>query len=1135
MSIPIATNLYIFPGNPIAGSLMGMSVIYTYSGDNSESGTEIRWYKNSVLQSAYNDTINLPGISLVGPDIWYVTVKPKDGTTFGALVTSSSVTIQYQVPTAASLVISPFSPTSSDSLVGSYVYSDPLGWPELGTEIRWYRRPYGSPIGTSIGMVSYNDLLNIPSNAIVKGDVIYFTVRPKNGISYGSIVTSFTVTILNSVPIVSEVSISPSSPTSSQDLTASYIYYDEDGNLESGTEICWYKNDILQEAFNDALIVPHMYIIKGDVWYGVIRPNDGIEFGLTYTSNTLTIGNTAPVPVIAILTSVYDRCSNVDIAFDAQLSYDVDNDTLTYFWDFGDDITSADGSTTHVYVVDLVDLPKTFTVTLTVVDSSGVEVFTTEEIIILAVVNQSPVASSVGITPLLPKVTSTLVGHYIYSDLDGDSESGTEIRWYKNNLLQIVYNDLLTIPSSELVSGDVWIMTVRPRDGKVFGTLVSSLATTIINSIPIAAASITTPTAPNRHHNVDIYFSSSGTIDPDGDPITYLWDFGDGTMSMEANPVHSYDFIGSLLPTIYLVTLTVSDSFDSSVPIMLSVILLSPVNTKPIASGLVITPASPTRDDSLVGSYSYYDVDSDPESGTEIRWYKDDVLQSDYNDTLTIPYAAVDPTSVWYFTVRPNDGKAFGILVTSPSVTVLHVPEAVDVKILPNAPTAGDDLVCSYIYYDADGSPESGTEIRWYKDSILQSVYNDLLIVPSADLHRDEVWNITVTPSDGITFGNLVYSLPKILLSAPPVVVYNGPYFGYPEMPIYFSALGSYDKEGAPISVLWDFGDGNTSTEIALEYVYANLLGPFPYTYNVTLTVTDDEGMRTVVTTTATLHSEVNYPPEANDLLLTPEDVVHTYEDIVLSYTFYDADSDLEYGTEIRWYKNRILQSIYNDLLTVSSTELIVSDVWYATIKPKDGYAFGILRTSPNIIVSSGVPIVVAPIIIPTTFVNSDTISVSYIYNGDFSEDNSSIKWYKNGSYLGTSYDNQTSVIVLGVKDDTWYYTITPKDSYQSGITVKSEVATMSNNPPSAPSSVRILPTYPQMGDSLFVEVLGITDIDGDTIQIYTKWYQNEVEMTLYENYLTIPGSVVVVDDIWVVVARGYDGYDFGPSVSSAS
>ncbi|MEI5638870.1 MULTISPECIES: collagenase [unclassified Pseudoalteromonas] len=51
-----------------------------------------------------------------------------------------------------------------------------------------------------------------------------------------------------------------------------------------------------------------------------------------------------------------------------------------------------------------------------------------------------------------------------------------------------------------------------------------------------------------------IQFSSQGSIDPDGDELSYLWQFGDGTQSQVANPSHSYDQSGE-----YQVHLTVSD------------------------------------------------------------------------------------------------------------------------------------------------------------------------------------------------------------------------------------------------------------------------------------------------------------------------------------------------------------------------------------------------------------------------------------------------------------------------------------------------------------------------------------------------------------------------------------------------
>jgi cytochrome c len=53
-----------------------------------------------------------------------------------------------------------------------------------------------------------------------------------------------------------------------------------------------------------------------------------------------------------------------------------------------------------------------------------------------------------------------------------------------------------------------------------------------------------------------VQFSSAGTRDPDGDPITYEWDFGDGSAtSTDPNPSHTYNAVGS-----YRATLTVTDS-----------------------------------------------------------------------------------------------------------------------------------------------------------------------------------------------------------------------------------------------------------------------------------------------------------------------------------------------------------------------------------------------------------------------------------------------------------------------------------------------------------------------------------------------------------------------------------------------
>ncbi|MFI6539160.1 ThuA domain-containing protein [Nonomuraea sp. NPDC050547] len=63
-----------------------------------------------------------------------------------------------------------------------------------------------------------------------------------------------------------------------------------------------------------------------------------------------------------------------------------------------------------------------------------------------------------------------------------------------------------------------------------------------------------------------VAFSSAGSADPDGQPLTYAWDFGDGATSTEPNPTHTYTAKGT-----HSATLVVEDpggnSGTSSVPI----------------------------------------------------------------------------------------------------------------------------------------------------------------------------------------------------------------------------------------------------------------------------------------------------------------------------------------------------------------------------------------------------------------------------------------------------------------------------------------------------------------------------------------------------------------------------------------
>jgi hypothetical protein len=57
--------------------------------------------------------------------------------------------------------------------------------------------------------------------------------------------------------------------------------------------------------------------------------------------------------------------------------------------------------------------------------------------------------------------------------------------------------------------------------------------------------------------NVALQFDGSGSSDPDGDALSYAWDFGDGGVGTGSNPMHTYT-AASPAGSPYIVTLTVS-------------------------------------------------------------------------------------------------------------------------------------------------------------------------------------------------------------------------------------------------------------------------------------------------------------------------------------------------------------------------------------------------------------------------------------------------------------------------------------------------------------------------------------------------------------------------------------------------
>ncbi len=129
------------------------------------------------------------------------------------------------------------------------------------------------------------------------------------------------------------------------------------------------------------------------------------------------------------------------------------------------------------------------------------------------------------------------------------------------------------------------------------------------NQQPVAAASAN-PTSGQAP--LPVGFSSAGSSDPEGVPLSYSWTFGDGGTSTQANPTHTYQNPGQ-----YVARLTVSDGSSTAVSNDLTI----RVGTPPTPTILMpATGATFRAGDTITYSGSATDAEDGPLPASAFSW-----------------------------------------------------------------------------------------------------------------------------------------------------------------------------------------------------------------------------------------------------------------------------------------------------------------------------------------------------------------------------------------------------------------------------------------------------------------------------------------------------------------------------------
>ena len=356
-----------------------------------------------------------------------------------------------------------------------------------------------------------------------------------------------------------------------------------------------------------------------------------------------------------------------------------------------------------------------------------------------------------------------------------------------------------------------------------------------------------------------IRFDASDSHDPDGYIVTYFWDFGDGTNATGIVVSHSYPEDGT-----YTVTLTVTDD-DGATGLATSTKTV--LNRPPVAILSESAETVNTGDTITFNATDSYDPD-----GTIVSYswdFGDDTTATGV--TVTHTYSD-DGFYTVTLTVTDNDGATASATATK---TVLNrPPEALFTESAETVHTNDAITFNASNSYDPDG-----TIVSYFWDFGDGTKVTGVLVQHAYANDGTYTVTLTVTDDDGATDAT---TSTKTILNRSPVAKFSeSAETVYTGEVIRFDASDSHDPDGTIVSYSWDFGDGNVATGVFVEHSYGN-----DGAYDVTLTVTDDDGATETATSTKYVG---NRPPVAS--FIESAETIYTGEVVAFNATSsYDPD-----------------------------------------------------------------------------------------------------------------------------------------------------------------------------------------------------------------------------------------------------
>ncbi len=530
-SAPTATGIGINDangGNALVGDQLTGTYTFVDADGDAEGVSTFRWLRDGATIT------NQTGLdyTLVAADAsaqisFEVTPLAASGVFLGSSSVSGALVVDNSAPVAANVVISDDNGGDlvvGDSLTGQFDYSDVENDAEGTSSFRWLRG------GNVISGATNSTYVVVQADS---GNSLSFEATPVavSGTNTGNAVSSVAVNVVNSAAIASNVNISDDNGGSivmGDHLTGSYNYSDVDGDVEGSSTFRWLRDGAAISGATQSTYLITTADLGVQVTFEVTPvAATGVLGGVASVSAAITGINSAPMATAVDITGDNGGNTKTGDSLAGSYSYsDVDGDvegSSTFRW--LRDGTAISGATQSNYLITAADtgFEVTFEVTPVAVTGSLTGDASVSESI--TVINTAPIVTAVSVNDVNggnTVVGDSLSSSYAYSDIDGDLEGASTLRWLQNGSPIAGATGSNYIVSVADVGSAISVeVTPVAISGVISGSAVTSASIAVVNSAPTITEGTSITVNMDEDASPTAFSLTLNATDPEGDGLTW--------------------------------------------------------------------------------------------------------------------------------------------------------------------------------------------------------------------------------------------------------------------------------------------------------------------------------------------------------------------------------------------------------------------------------------------------------------------------------------------------------------------------------------------------------------------------------------------------------------------------------------